>query len=634
MGLLCALAAGAAPAAMAQQPTPFPKFTQQVDATARLAAFDSAGARLAHPFLGGLDHPRPQLVDVDGDGDLDLVLQEYTGRLTFLENTGTQRAPAFTWRTDRWLGLDVGEWSRFVDVDGDGDLDLLAESPYSYLRLFRNDGSRRAAKYVVAADTVVDDRGRPVFSDRQNIPQLVDVDCNGKLDLLLGRASGMVTRYEATSPAGPGMPVFAFVTDSFQGLQIIGGTGFNGPQSAPMPMPSTVPGAVRPNVPTRHGANTMIVTDLDQDGDPDILWGDYFEPGLLWLVNTGTCQRPVIGRDSVQFPANAPLRTSGYNAPAVADLDGDGDLDALVGALGGAYNPDRTSRANLYYLEQTAKGAWTLRTDRFLPSIDVGSESSPALTDLDGDGDLDLVIGAKIRPDDPRSGAVYVWENRGTRTAPAWHAAGTLPMRGRYHYVPAFGDLDGDGKPDLVLGDYTAELAWWRNAGSAASPRWELADSALVALTRGSYATPALVDIDGDGDLDLFAGESSGELNFWRNEGTRAAPRFVLVSDRFDEIRVGRRSAPAFADLDGDGDFDLVVGTEAGPPVVYRNTGTRQVPAFVVDSSLTFDLPPLSAPAFADVDGDGDPDLVAGTASGGVVLWVNGATAGAKRPAR
>lgn len=294
----------------------------------RVAPFpvlDAAGRPYRHPFLGGLDVPRPQFFDIDADRDLDLFVQERSSELMFLENAGTPERPRFEWRTDRFRGLDIGEWSRFVDIDRDGDLDLLAEQPYSYIRLYRNTGSPAEARFELAADTIRDARGGPVFADRQNIPSIVDFDCDGLYDLFLGRVDGTITRYEEVERTGPGgVPRFELVTDRFQGIEIVG----------------QLLGSL-------HGANAMAFYDYDEDGDLDLFWGDFFEPGLLLIKNQGTCAEPSLRGEPVPFPVDDPVRTSGYNVPVWADIDADADADLFVGVLGGAFNPNLTAAANL-----------------------------------------------------------------------------------------------------------------------------------------------------------------------------------------------------------------------------------------------------------------------------------------------
>jgi hypothetical protein len=259
---------------------------------------DSTGHQHSLPFLGGFEHPRPQLVDIDGDGVSDLFIQENSNELALFQRTAA--GGGWELRTERYQDLSIGEWYRFADIDGDGLVDLFTESPLSYIRYYRNVGTRTAARFIVAADTLRDVAGQAIYADRQNIAQFADIDCNGKPDLLLGRVDGTITRYELQNLDSLHRPRFRLLTERFQDIQIIGQIQ-----------------------PSRHGANTMSVFDVDADGDADILWGDFFEPGLLWIRNEGTCTQIDFHGERIPFPPRAPIATSGYNAPAAGDLNGD-----------------------------------------------------------------------------------------------------------------------------------------------------------------------------------------------------------------------------------------------------------------------------------------------------------------------
>jgi hypothetical protein len=627
------------PSAGVEQPLPraapaqaaLPTFVRQVYG---IEVQDELGTPYEHPFLGGLNIPRPQLVDIDGDGDLDLLVQEYSGKIMFFEQTGTPQAPRYVWRTDSYEDLDVGEWYHFADVDGDGDLDLLAEQRFSLIRFWSNDGRPGDPDFRLVTESLLDSNDEPIFSDRQNIPKVGDIDCDNRLDLMLGRLEGTITRYEATGNDAAGAPQFRHVTDRFQDIEIIGQV-FGGAVasiqrtdgarvriSGPAETAAGVGATGNARGTTFHGANTMALEDIDGDGDLDLFWGDFFEAGLLFIENTGSCTTPSLRSEPESFPLNAPIATSGYNAPAFGDVDGDGDTDLLVGVLGGAFNANSTTIDNLLFLEQTGRNTFEVRTRRYVSNIDLGSETFPAFADLDGDGDLDLLVGNKIEPDDNETGKLYHFENVGSPVAPAFRLRGAMPeLTGAYHFAPAFGDLDGDGDLDILMGTWGDELMLVLNEGTAGEPRWAIADAAFVTLTRGRNATPALGDIDGDGDLDLFIGESSGDVNFYRNVGSPGEPRFELVSDKYAGMDAGRRSVPTLVDIDGDGDLDLVLGTEAEGLKLYRNNGTPGEPSFELDESFSVPVHPFSAPTFADVDGDGDPELFVGGIAGGLLYF-------------
>ncbi|MFT4568768.1 MAG: hypothetical protein ACI9FN_003737 [Saprospiraceae bacterium] len=182
------------------------------------------------------------------------------------------------------------------------------------------------------------------------------------------------------------------------------------------------------------------------------------------------------------------------------------------------------------------------------------------------------------------------------------------------HSAPTLADIDGDGDLDAFVGESNGNINFFRNNGSSTSPNFVLdTNSAPFGLSDvDNFNAPTFADIDGDGDFDAFVGEFDGNINFFENTGSSTSPNFDLNSSAapFGLSDIGFMSKPTFADIDGDGDFDAFVGEFNGNINFFENTGSSTSPNFDLNSSAApfglSDIGFMSKPTFADIDGDGD----------------------------
>ena len=233
---------------------------------------------------------------------------------------------------------------------------------------------------------------------------------------------------------------------------------------------------------------------------------------------------------------------------------------------------------------------------------------------------------------------VIFFRNTGTASNPNFVAAVNNPFGlsdvGNFAN-PTFVDIDGDGDLDAFVGDESGDSNFFRNTGSAVNPVFAAAVSDPFGLfgVFGYGISPSFADIDKDGDLDAFLGWG-GAYNiqegalFFRNIGTVNAPAFYFDSQNpFGLSNVGQyMSNPAFVDIDNDNDLDVFIGNPAGDSVFFQNKGVGSSPYFSgIDYSIDLNRSP--DPQFADIDNDGDFDAFVGDGSGNTLFFRNTGTA-------
>ncbi len=255
---------------------------------------------------------------------------------------------------------------------------------------------------------------------------------------------------------------------------------------------------------------------------------------------------------------------------------------------------------------------------------DSGEYADPAVVDIDGDGDLDVFVGNI-------AGDTLLYLNTGSATLPAFAAALTNPYglaKAAYVAAPAFVDIDADGDLDAFIGNSFGNIALFLNTGTAGSPAFAApVDNPYGLVDAGSYGSPSLIDIDSDGDLDVFVGNADGNILVFLNTGNASAPAFAApATNPYGLGNVGLSAAPSFADVDEDGDLDAFVGDHLGNTLVFLNTGSASTPAFAAPLANAYglsDVGSLASPSFADIDGDGDLDALIGSSDGNTQVFID-----------
>ena len=643
-------------------------------------------------FPAGTNPRSIAIVDIDGDGKLDLAIANSgSNTVSVLRNIGSSGIINFATKVDFITGTSPRSIA-IGDIDGDEKPDLaVVNNGSNTVSVLRNTGSSSSISFATKVDFTVG-----------TLPQSVsigDLDGDGKLDLAIANYnSNMVSVLRNTSNSGnislaskldfstgvgsnsvaigdingDGKPDLTIANAGSNSVSVLRNTGSNG----------IINFATKLDFATGSSPRFLAIGDIDGDGKPDLVATNLSSNNVSILHNNPLPQFPPPTITSFT-PTNCAVGTTvsitgtGFNTILANNIVFFGATRAIVNAatatilivtvpIGATFAPItvlNTAYASAAYSTQFfnpifSPNKGSITNSDFEPKVDFSISTGPfsaAIGDIDGDGKPDLVIanfGTSTNPGNTVSILRNIGNGMVSFSTKVDFTTGANPVS------LSIGDIDGDGKPDLAITNYGSNgngntVSILRNTGSSGFVNF----ASKVDFTVGTGSrSVAIGDIDGDGKPDLaIANYSISTVSVLRNTGssgtisfatkvdfaTGSSPRFVAIGDLDGDSKpdlaiangnsvsvlrkmgnigtisfankvdfsIGSSSLSlAIGDIDADGRLDLVVSSFNNLVSVLRNTGSSGTINFATKVDFATGTNPQSL-AIGDFDGDGKLDL-------------------------
>ncbi|KNC54510.1 fibronectin type III domain-containing protein [Thecamonas trahens ATCC 50062] len=515
--------------------------------------------------------------DMDADGDIDLVVGLDLGNILLFNNTN---ADGTNWASSEVTDLgDSINALALADINSDGATDIIAAvgsvapSEVVWIRNVAGDASSWSFLDIGSAGL-----------DASSVA-IADVDNDGDLDVVVALYSDNIVAWYPNIDTGASFGARLDVAN-IQDVEFVVAEDIDGDGLVDFVSSGRYVAYFHKNAgagtawahrlvsAATNGGGPIVIADVNNDTRVDIVLGLDSDDRVVWVQNYGGSPPAVAYGPQEVVIEPTPVRA------VVADIDGDGDNDI-------AYAGFDNNACGFAFAD-------TLVLPRAL-----------AAADIDSDNDVDLVLASETD---------IAWHQN--NAAAGWVANTVNTSTASVTSVQAV-DIDANGTPDIVATANGNSLVWYPNAGSGV-----FAGEQVISAALANPDSVAAADFNGDSKIDLAVayGDSVAWLAALDGMGAFSPPQLITSSDLTTAVSI------TTADVDDDGDIDLVVAGRANNRVVWL-ANTNNASSWMVNE-VTASAPGVYSVEPVDMDGDGDLDLLLATAANDEMTWYEAASPG------